>query len=141
MPVLTSAADVLTRKLPKLVSQDAHLALDYAIAGSLFAAGAWYWRRDRKAAFGSAICGASTLGLALLSSRPAGAKCAISFPVHRKLENGLSAMIATMPEFLHLENGRGRKPFLITAGVLTVLSNLTEFEPRRASRSRFSRAS
>jgi hypothetical protein len=141
MPVLTSAADVLTRKLPKLISQDAHLAIDYAVAGSLFAAGAWHWRRDRRAAFGSAICGASTLGLALMTSSSGGSKRAISFPLHRKLENGLSAMIATMPEFLHLEKGRGRKHFLITAGVLTLLSNLTEFEPHRASRSRFSRAS
>jgi hypothetical protein len=141
MPVLTSAADVLTRKLPKLVSQDAHLTIDYAVAGSLFAAGAWYWRRDRKAAFGSAICGASALGLALLTSNPGGSKRAISFPLHRKLENGLSAMIATMPEFLHLEKGRGKKHFLITAGVLTVISNLTDFEDHGTSRSRISRTS
>jgi len=140
MPVLTSAVDVLTRRLPKLFSQDAHLAIDYAIAGSLFAAGVWYWRRNRKAALGSAICGASTLGLALLTSTPGGSKRGISFPLHRQVENGLSAMIATMPEFLHLEKGRGRKHFLITAGVLTVLSNLTQFESHRTPR-RLSRAS
>ena len=140
MTVLTSAVDVLTRRLPKLFSQDAHLAIDYAIAGSLFAAGVWYWRRNRKAALGSAICGASTLGLALLTSTPGGSKRGISFPLHRQVENGLSAMIATMPEFLQLEKGRGRKHFLITAGVLTVVSNLTQFESHRACR-KLSRAS
>jgi len=139
--VLTSAADVLTRKLPKFIPGNAHPVVDYAVSGSFLAAATWFWRRDRKVALGSLLCGASTLGLALLTSYPGRGKRAISFTMHGKLENGLSAIIATMPEFLRIENNRERKYFLTTAGILTVLSNLTEFESHRSLRPQASQLS
>ncbi len=139
--MLTTTADVLTRKLPKFVSPNAHLAVDYAVAGSFLAAGTWFWNHNRKAALGSLLCGASTLGLALLTSYPGRRKRALSFPMHGRLETGLSAMIATMPEFLRFEDKREKKHFLITAGILTVLSNLTEFKSHRRLRREVSKAS
>ena len=130
MPVLSSTADVLTRKLPKVIEGKAHLAVDYAVAGSLFATGSWYWRRNRRAALGALACGASCVGLALLTSYPGRKKKSISFPLHGKIETGLAAMIATMPEFLRIEGERERRYFLTTAGILTVASNLTRFHSR-----------
>jgi hypothetical protein len=125
MPVLSTVVDELTQKLPKMVSAHAHLAADYAIAGSFLAAGTWFWRRNREAAFGALICGGSALGLALLTSYPGHKKRLITFPVHGKLEVGLAAMIATMPEFLRFEKNRGY--FLTQAGILTAISNMTCF--------------
>ncbi len=70
MPVLSTVVDELTQKLPKIVAADAHVAADYAIAGSFLAAGTWFWRRNRPAALGALICGGSALGLAVLTSYP-----------------------------------------------------------------------
>jgi hypothetical protein len=52
MPVTTSAVDSLTRRLPKVVSPKTHAIVDYLVIGSLFVAGALYWRRNRRAAIG-----------------------------------------------------------------------------------------
>jgi uncharacterized membrane protein len=130
MPVLTNAADALTRKLPKVIEGKAHLAVDYAVGGSLLAAGTWFWRRKRRAALGALVSGASCVGLALLTSYPGRKKKTISFPLHGKIETGLAAMIATMPEFLRIEGEREKRYFLTTAGILTVASNLTRFDSR-----------
>jgi hypothetical protein len=136
MPVLTSAADVLTRKFPKIVSPDAHLAADYLIAGAFFAAGAWFFlRKNRRAGLGAWICGGSTLGLTLLTSYPGGARKPIPYGLHGRIETGLAAMTATMPEFLRFEDDREKGYFLLKAGILTVLSNLTAFQRRDSRRS------
>lgn len=140
MPVLNSVADVLTRKFPKIVPANAHLAADYALAGSFLAAGTWFWRRNRRASLAAFVCGGSGLGLALLTSFPGREKRAIGFPLHGKLEIGLAALIATMPEFLRFENDREKSYFLTSAAVLTVLSNLTSFYPPRTIRKRISSA-
>jgi hypothetical protein len=142
MPVLNSMADVITRKLPKVVSSDAHLAADYIVAGSFLAAGTWFrLRQNRRAALAAWICGGSTLGLALLTSYPGHPTRPIPFRFHGRIETGLAAMIATMPEFLRFENDRERRYFLLKAGVLTVLSNLSSFAPRHSERIRLRRAS
>jgi hypothetical protein len=142
MPVLTSMADVITRKLPKVVSSEAHLAADYILAGSFLAAGTWFLlRQNRRAALAACICGGSTLGLALLTSYPGHPKRPIPFRFHGRIETGLAAMIATMPEFLRFENDREKRYFLRKAGVLTVLSNLSSFAPRYPERIRPRRAS
>jgi hypothetical protein len=132
MPVLSTVVDELTQKLPKIVAADAHVAADYAIAGSFLVAGTWFWRRNRPAALGALICGGSALGLAVLTSYPGHKKRLINFPVHGKLEVGLAAMIATMPEFLRFEKNRGY--FLTKAAILTAVSNMTCFASSRDHR-------
>src|SRR5258708_13676069 len=142
MPVLTSVADVLTRKLPKVVSSDAHLAADYFVAGSFLAAGAWFLlRQNRRAALAAWICGGSTLGLALLTSYPGHPKRPIPFHLHGRMEIGLAAMIATIPEFLRFAKDRETGYFLLQAGVLTALSNLSSFAPRYPERIRHRKVS
>ncbi len=137
MPVLTSVADTLTRKLPKVVSSNVHLAADYLIAGSFLAAGSWFFfRKNRRAGLGALICAGSTLGLTLLTSYPGGRKRPIPFPLHGRIETGLAAMTATMPEFLRFEGDREKRYFLVKAGLLTVLANLSSFHPSRPARFR-----
>lgn len=141
MAVLPRVADVLTQKLPKILPSKVHLAADYAIAGSFVAAGTWFWRRNRRAAWGALLCGGSACGLALLTSYPGRERRVITFPLHGKLEIGLAALIATMPEFLHFERDPEKKFFLVKAGILTAVSNLTCFSTSRVRRVRSPKAS
>jgi hypothetical protein len=130
MPVLTRAADVVTRRLPKLLSADAHRTADYLLAGSFIAAGALFWRRNRRAALASWISGGSLLSLTLLTGYPGKEHRLLSFPFHGKVEVGMAAMVAAMPEFLQFEDDKERNFFTIKAGLLTVISNLTAFSER-----------
>lgn len=125
--MLTSATDVATRRLPKLFNADAHHAADYLLVGSFAAAGAWFFRRNRRAALAAWISGASLLGLTLLTSYPGKNRRYLAFPLHGKIETGVAAMVAAMPEFLRLEDDKERHYFTVKAGLLTVISNLTAF--------------
>ena len=130
MSVLTSTTDIATRRLPKLLNPDAHHAVDYLLVGSFAAAGAWFFRRNRRAALAAWISGASLLGLNLLTTYPGKHRRYLAFPLHGKIETGMAAMVAAMPEFLRLENDKERHYFAFKAGLLTVLSNLTAFSQK-----------
>ena len=127
MSVLTNTADIATRRLPKLFSADAHHAADYLLVGSFAAAGAWFFRRNLRASLGAWISGASLLGLTLLTSYPGKHRRYLAFPLHGKIEIGMAAMVAAMPEFLRLEEDKERHYFAVKAGLLTIVSNLTAF--------------
>ena len=127
MSVLTSTTDIATRRLPKVLPPTAHQAADYLLVGSFAAAGAWFFRRNPRAALGAWISGASLLGLTLLTRYPGKRRNYVPFPLHGKIEVSMAALVAAMPEFLRFGDGKERRYFTMKAGLLTVLSNLTAF--------------
>jgi uncharacterized membrane protein len=131
MSALTKTADIATRRLPKVFTPSAHRAADYLLVGSFVAAGAWFFRRNRRAALGAWISGASLLGLTLLTSYSGKRRGHLAFPLHGKIETGMAAMVAAMPEFLRLQDDKERHYFTVKAGLLTVISNLTAFSNDR----------
>jgi hypothetical protein len=131
MPTLTSAVDGATRRLPKIVSPKAHAVLDYVTVGAFLIAGAFFWRRNRSAAIASLLCGGTELAVSLLTDYAGGNSRLISFPTHAKLDIGLAAMAATMPEFMGFPMEGERHFFSAQAGLITVAANLTNFDKRR----------
>jgi hypothetical protein len=132
MPILTNAVDVVTRRLPKVVSPKGHAIIDYITIGTFFVAGALMWRKNKRAALGSLLCGGAELAVNLLTDYPGGVSSVISFPTHGKIDIGLAAMAATMPEFLAFPNETEKHFFLSQAGIITVATNLTDFDDGRA---------
>ena len=135
MPVLNRLTDSLSRRLPKILDSDAHQAADYLMSGCFFASGAWFLlRKNRRAGLSALICGGSTLGLNLLTYYPGESRRPIPFELHGRIETGLAAMVATMPEFLRFEKDREKSFFLLAAGALTLISNLSSFRSQTRNR-------
>lgn len=127
MPMLTSATNVLTRRMPKIISPKAHAVADYITAGAFLLTAAIYWSRNKRAALGGFVCAGAELATSLLTDYPAGVKKVISFRNHGKIDLGLAAMTATMPEFMGFRDEREKTFFLAQAGVMTAVTNLTDF--------------
>jgi hypothetical protein len=72
----------MTDGAPKIISPGVHAVLDYAVAGTFLAMGAYYQRRHRKAATLAFLNGAMVLGLSLITDYPGGVWRAISFKGH-----------------------------------------------------------
>jgi hypothetical protein len=127
MPVLNSVVKIAAKPLPRVISPKAHAVLDYVIVGSFFATAAWFWRRNKRAALASLICGSARLAISLLTDYPGGVHGAIRFHTRREIDLGLAAMTATMPEFLAFQD-EPQKNFFVVQGVLTTAANeLTQF--------------
>ena len=127
MPILTSATHVLTRRMPKIISPKAHAVVDYVTAGAFLLTGAFYWSRNKRAALGAFVCAGAELATSLLTDYPGGVKKVISFRNHGRIDLGLAAMTATIPEFMGFRYDREKSFFLAQAAMMTAVTDLTDF--------------
>src|ERR1700759_1942877 len=97
MPLLDKSAQFVTNRLPKVISPAAHAVIDYAMAVSFLAMGAFFWKRNKRAAVSSFICGGAEVVTALMTDYPGGVAREISFETHGAIDFGLSGMAASMP--------------------------------------------
>jgi hypothetical protein len=140
MAVLNTVAGAVSRRMPKAVTPKGHAIADYIAVAAFLVAGALFWRRNKRAAMSAFICGGAELALSLMTDYPGGVKPALSWTTHAKVDLGLTALTATMPEFMDFEDEREKTFFLVHSGAKTVITNLTDFHPSRTLEERLRRA-
>src|SRR5579859_5670518 len=126
MPTLNSLAKMIAKPIPRVVTPKAHAMIDYASIGLFLGASAWFWRRNRRAARASLMCGGTELALTLLTDYPGGVTDLISFRTHRELDYGLAAMAAAIPEALAFARDGETKFFRVQGALITLLGELTQ---------------
>lgn len=131
MPMMKNVASAVTKRLPRVLSPKGHAIADYLTAGAFFIAAALFWRRNRRAALGSLVCGGADLALSLLTDYPGGVTDVISFPTHCKIDVGLAAMVAEMPRFMKFEDDKEKKFFVLQGSGIIGAANLTDFDRPR----------
>lgn len=125
MPLINTIAGNVARRMPKAVSPKGHAIADYLTVCGFFLGAAMLWRRNKHAALSALICGGAELAVNLLTDYPGGVTDAISFPTHLKLDLGLAAMSASMPEFMGFEDQKEKWFFLLQSGQITTVTELT----------------
>ena len=126
MPTLNSLAKIVAKPIPRVVTPKAHAMIDYASVGLFLGSAAWFWRRNRRAATASLICGGAELALILLTDYPGGVTDLITFRTHRELDYGLAALAAAIPEALAFAGNDETKLFRIQGALITLLGELTQ---------------
>lgn len=126
MAVLNSLTKIVAKPIPRIVSRKTHAMVDYANVGLFLGTAALFWRRNRRAAMASLICGGAELALVLLTDYPGGVNKVISFSTHRELDYSLAAMAASMPESLAFEGHDETKFFRVQGALITLLGELTQ---------------
>ena len=134
MAMLNKLTKIVAKPIPRMVTPKAHALIDYASVGLFLGSTAWFWRRDRRAAMASLVCGGAELAIVLLTDYPGGAKKVISFRTHRELDYGLAALVAAMPESLAFDDDDGKKFFRMQGALITLLGELTQTSPTRSAR-------
>jgi hypothetical protein len=127
MPVLNNVVKMAAKPMPDIVSPRVRAVLDYMIAGAFFASAGWFWRRNKRAAVAALLCGGGELSVSLLTDYPGGVRREIKFSTRRKLDLGLAAMTASMPEFLNFKDEPERKFFTMQGVLVTAANELTKF--------------
>jgi hypothetical protein len=132
MPLLNSAARMVAKPVPRIVSPEAHAIIDYMTVGTFFLSALWFWRKSKRAAVASLISGGAELAVSLLTNYPGGAMKIIPFRKHRDIDFGLGAMTATLPEFLAFQDEPEKKFFLAQGAMITIVSELTSVPGKSA---------
>jgi hypothetical protein len=90
MPVLNSVAKLAMKPIPRMLSPWTHSIADYHVIGAFSASAGWFWKRSKRVALASLICGAAELAVSLLTDYPGGVKKLSSFRAHRDIDLGLA---------------------------------------------------
>src|SRR5947209_20548646 len=127
MPLLDQAAKFATNKMPKVIRPKAHAIIDYAMAASFFGMAAFFWRRNKRAAVGSLVCGAAETITSLCTDYPGGVVREISFETHGAIDFGLSGMVASLPDMLRFSDDPESRFFRMQGLALATVTGLTDF--------------
>jgi len=129
MPLWQKGARIAARRLPKVIDPTTHALLDYVIAGSFLVRGALIWRRQRRAAVASLICGGSALANAMLTDYPGGITPRMSYRTHGRNDSAIAGFTASAPSLLSFSRHRNTRLFFNVAALLeTAIIGLTDFE-------------
>lgn len=138
MALMQKGVALAAGRMPKMINPRVHSALDYAVAGSFLLMGALFWKRNRRAALGSLLCGGATAAISLLTDYPGGVRKVIPYAMHGQIDSGLIAMTAAMPKLVNIEDDPEAKFFSRQAIAKTAITAMTDFDydQRKSSRRR-----
>jgi hypothetical protein len=136
MALMQKGVALAASRMPKKISPRVHAALDFAVAGSFLLAGAIFWKRHRRAAVGSLLCGGATGAVSLLTDYSGDGRKPISYSMHGQIDTGLIAMTAAMPKLVNIENDPQAKFFSGQAAAKTAITAMTNFNEGRRKKSR-----
>lgn len=127
MPLLAQLTRWSTNKMPKVINPTAHAIIDYATAATFFAMAAFFWRRNKRAAISSLVCGSAETITALLTDYPGGVVREISFETHGKIDFGLAGLVANMPAMMRFSDEPESRFFTLQGMTLGAVTGLTDF--------------
>lgn len=127
MPFLDQATRWATNKMPAVIGPRAHAIIDYAMAASFFGMAAFFWRRNKRAAISSLVCGTTETVTALLTDYPGGVTDAISFETHGSIDFGLSGLIASLPNMMRFSDESEARFFHVQGMAMGAVAGLTDF--------------
>lgn len=128
MPLWEQGAKFAARRMPKVINPTTHAVLDYVVAGSFLLKAARLWRRNRRAAAASLLCGGATLANAMVTDYPGGVWRKISYRAHGRNDSALAGLTAAAPGLLGFKNHDEAGFFRVEALTETVILGLTDFE-------------
>jgi hypothetical protein len=115
-------------RMPKIINPRAHAVIDYVVAGAFFVAAGLCWRRSKRAAIGSLICGGVTAINNAFTDYPGGIYKVMSFRTHGKLDAGLAALTATVPRLMGFGEDSEAKFFNMQSMAETAIIAMTDFD-------------
>jgi hypothetical protein len=127
MPILEQAAKWTANKMPKVIGPKAHAIIDYAVAASFFGMAAFFWRRNKRAAVSSLVCGTAEAITALCTEYPGGVVREINFATHGAIDFGLSGMVASMPGMMRFSGEPEARFFTMQGLALAAVAGFTDF--------------
>jgi len=128
MPISTKLTELATKPLPKAISPGMHAAIDWGTAGTFVVAGTLLWKKNKRAALASFLSGNLIGSLIFLTDCPGGVWKKISFETHGRVDAGVSALVASLPNLLGFSDERESKLFQGMGIGLAAVRSLTNFD-------------
>jgi hypothetical protein len=128
MSILQKGIAIAAGRMPKIIKPEAHAIIDYLVAGTFLLTAAVYWRRNKRAAVSSLLCGGITATNSMLTDYPGGICRVLSYQTHGKLDAGLAALTASLPHLMAFGDDAESRFFMTQSMVETAVTAMTDFD-------------
>ncbi len=128
MPLMQKGVAMLSNRLPKVINPTVHAVIDYAVAATFFTMGVLFWKRNKRAAVSSIICGAAATTNSLVTDYPGGVFKIMSFQNHGRIDMGMGALTASLPEMMGFSDDNQGRFFQMMAVSETAVTAMTDFD-------------
>src|SRR5215471_11433356 len=110
--LLQKSIQLLGKPLPKVITPKAHMVADYAIAALFLIGAALFWKRNKRAAIASLVCGTAEAGVAAITTVPAASSAASASLCAGKLIWGFRRWLPPCPSLWRLRMREKRTSFV-----------------------------
>lgn len=117
----------IRKYVSKVISPPTHAVIDYVHAGVNVAVGAFFWKRNRKAAAGAFALAAGILANALMTDYPLGVFRLYSFKAHGALDYGVAAASSAMPTVLGFKKDPEARYFNLQGPGESAIAAITDY--------------
>lgn len=132
MSLATAALGEVEKRLPKVINARTHGIIDYCHAAFFIGMGIFCRRKNRRASRAAFATGAFILAESLLTDYPLGAKKAISFETHGRLDASFAASSFMVPAWFGFSGTPEAEVFKINGFVEGMVVGMTDWNSERA---------
>jgi hypothetical protein len=105
-----------------------HAIIDWGTTGAFLTAGTLLWKKNKRASIAAYLCADLMGTLIALTDCPGGIWKKISFETHGKVDPGVSALIASLPDMLGFAGEKESKLFQAMGIGVAAVGSLTDYE-------------
>ena len=117
----------IRKYVPKVISAPTHAVIDYVHVGVNVVVGAFFWKRNRKAAAGAFALASCILANALMTDSPRGVFRLYSFKAHGALDYGVAAASSAMPAVLGFKKDPEARYFNLQGPGESAIAAITDY--------------
>jgi hypothetical protein len=125
---------VIDNAFPRLISSRKHAAIDYIHAAANFAAGAFFFNRNRPASYAAFALGAGVLANALMTDYELGVFRRYPFRLHGIVDYGVASASASIPRLLDFEDTPEANFFYVQGAGETAIAGVSNYGDKSGAR-------
>lgn len=124
---LNRVSDLAIDRMPKRIDPATHATIDYALAAGTAAFGLMCFRTNKAAGVAAMVAAMAEATNVAMADIPGGVAKSISFPLHGRIDMGLSGILAALPGFMGFADTKEARFFYAAAAATTMVVSMTDF--------------
>ena len=125
--LMQKGVSLVVDRMPKVISPKTHAVIDHIVSATFFTIGILFWRRNKRAAISSFICGTASALNSTFTNYPGGVWKVMDFETHGKIDAGLAGMTTALPNLMYFNDEPEARFFHVQGIAETAVIALTDF--------------
>ena len=125
--LMQKGVSMVVDRMPKVIGPKPHAIIDHLVSVTFITMGVLFWKRNKRAAISSFICGAASAMNSTFTDYPGGIWKVMNFDHHGKIDAGLAGLTTAMPHLMYFADDPEARFFHVQGIAETAVTALTDF--------------